>query len=92
VLGNWSRFSLCPDPTIGRFDVERAPPIYSPHRLPRRDERYLAWRELPRPLLLATLRDTVNRLLQFLEDRSHRTRGERLSPLQPLSRRRAGSR
>lgn len=58
------------------------PPIYSPHRLPRRDERYLAWRELPRPLLLATLRDTVNRLLQLLEDGSHRTRGERLSPLQ----------
>jgi hypothetical protein len=58
------------------------PPIYSPHRLPRRDERYLAWRELPRPLLLATLRDSVDRLLQLLEDGSHRTRGERLSPLQ----------
>lgn len=58
------------------------PPIYAPHRLPRRDERCLIWRELPRPLPLETLRDNLDRLLHLLADDSHRRRGERLSPLQ----------
>jgi hypothetical protein len=58
------------------------PPMYSPHRLPRRDECGVAWRKLPRPLLLSTLCDNVDRLIQLLEDGSHRARGQRLSPLQ----------
>jgi hypothetical protein len=58
------------------------PPMYSPYRLPRRDECGLAWRKLPRPLLLAALRDNVDRLILLLEDGSHRARGQRLSPVQ----------
>ncbi len=58
------------------------PPMYSPYRLPRRDESGLAWRKLSRPLLLAALCDNVDRLIQLLEDGSHRARGQRLSPLQ----------
>lgn len=58
------------------------PPIYAPYRLPRRHEYSLPWRELPRPLPLATLRHNLDRLLDLLEDGSHRKRGERLSPFQ----------
>jgi hypothetical protein len=58
------------------------PPLYALHRLPRRDECGLAWRKLPRPLLLATLCDNVDRLIQLLEDGSYRARGQRLSPVQ----------
>jgi hypothetical protein len=58
------------------------PPMYSPYRLPRRDECGLAWRKLPRPLVLVGLLVNVDRLIQLLEDASHRSCGQRLSPVQ----------